>query len=170
MKKKITPKFLFDNIEEIVASLLFTVTLLTVIINVIMRYVIKSGLPWSEELATSCFVWTTFIGAAACYKQRMLLGVDVLVAKFPQGGQNVIRIIADAVMVVLCAVLFYFSIKYVQITHIKPTALLGVSSATISVSLVLCFLDMTVWSVIFLFRDLKSIRTNGKVIIEEREA
>ena len=168
--KKITPKLLFDNLEEIVASLLFFVTLTTVIINVIMRYVIRSGLPWSEELATSCFVWTTFIGAAACYKQRMLIGIEVATSRLPQGAQNVIKLIVDLIMIIMCGVLCYLSVVYVKKTYIKPTALLGVSSATVSVSLILCFLDMTIWSVIFFFRDLKSIRENGRVIIEEKGA
>lgn len=168
--KKITPKFLFDNLEEIVASLLFFVTLITVIINVIMRYVIRSGLPWSEELATSCFVWTTFIGAAACYKQRMLIGIEVVTSKLPRPAQNTVKLIADALMIVMCGVLFYLSIIYVSKTYIKPTALLGVSSATVSVSLVLCFFDMTIWSVIFFFKDFRSIQKHGRVIIEEKEA
>ena len=163
-------KLLFDNIEEIVASLLFTVTLLTVILNVILRYVLKTGFPWSEELATSCFVWTTFIGAAACYKQRTLLGVEILVNRMPLKAQNVVKIITDVIMIVLCGYLFYLSILYVRRTYIKPTALLGVSSATVSTSLILCFFDMTIWSVIFVFKDLKSIRKNGRVIITEKGA
>ena len=68
--KKITPKFIFQNVEEIVASLLFVVTLVLVIINVLTRYVFRTGIPWAEEMATSCFVWTAFIGSAACYKMR----------------------------------------------------------------------------------------------------
>ena len=59
--KKITPKFIFQNMEEIVASLLFVVTLVLVIINVLTRYVFRTGIPWAEEMATSCFVWTAFM-------------------------------------------------------------------------------------------------------------
>ncbi len=168
--KKITPKFIFENIEEIVASLLFIVTLVLVIINVLTRYVFRTGIPWAEEMATSCFVWTAFIGSAACYKMRAHVGVDILVNKLPLRTQNVVKIIVDIMMAFLCAYLFYLSCIYLKRSYRKPTAILGVSSAWVSSSLAISFVDMAVWSVIFIFRDLKSIREHGRVIGPEEEA
>lgn len=168
--KKITPKFIFENIEEIVASLLFIVTLVLVIINVLTRYVFRTGIPWAEEMATSCFVWTAFIGSAACYKMRAHVGVDILVNKLPLRTQNVVKIIVDIMMAFLCAYLFYLSCIYLKRSYRKPTAILGVSSAWVSSSLALSFVDMAVWSVIFIFRDLKSIREHGRVLGPEEEA
>ena len=168
--KKITPKFIFENIEEIVASLLFIVTLVLVIINVLTRYVFRTGIPWAEEMATSCFVWTAFIGSAACYKMRAHVGVDILVNKLPLRTQNVVKIIVDIMMAFLCAYLFYLSCVYLKRSYRKPTAILGVSSAWVSSSLAISFVDMAVWSVIFIFRDLKSIREHGRVLGPEEEA
>ena len=168
--KKITPKFIFENIEEIVASLLFIVTLVLVIINVLTRYVFRTGIPWAEEMATSCFVWTAFIGSAACYKMRAHVGVDILVNKLPLRTQNVVKIIVDIMMAFLCAYLFYLSCIYLKRSYRKPTAILGVSSAWVSSSLAISFVDMAVWSVIFIFRDLKSIREHGWVLGPEEEA
>ena len=136
--KKITPKFIFENIEEIVASLLFVVTLVLVIINVLTRYVFRTGIPWAEEMATSCFVWTAFIGSAACYKMRAHVGVDILVNKLPLKVQNVVKIIVDILMAFLCAYLFYLSCVYLKRSYRKPTAILGVSSAWVSSSLMSC--------------------------------
>ena len=169
MLKKITPQFIFDNIEEIVASLLFVVTLVLVIINVLTRYVFRTGIPWAEEMATSCFVWTAFIGSAACYKMRAHVGVDILVNKFPLKVQNVVKIAVDILMAFLCGYLFYLSCIYVMRSYRKPTPILGVSSAWISASLVISFLDMTIWSVVFIFRDLKSIHEHGRVLGPEEE-
>ena len=168
--KKITPKFIFENIEEIVASLLFIVTLVLVIINVLTRYVFRTGIPWAEEMATSCFVWTAFIGSAACYKMRAHVGVDILVNKLPLRTPNVVKIIVDIMMAFLCAYLFYLSCIYLKRSYRKPTAILGVSSAWVSSSLAISFVDMAVWSVIFIFRDLKSIREHGRVLGPEEEA
>ena len=167
--KKITPGLIFRYFEEIVASVLFCVTLGLVIINVLMRYVFRTGLPWSEEMATSCFVWTSFIGSAACYKRRAHVGVDILVNKLPRSVQNTVKILVDALMVFLCGYLFYISCIYVMRSYRKPTAILGISSAWVSVSLTLCFLDMAIWSILFFFRDTRSIRENGSVITAEQE-
>jgi len=168
--KKYSWRTIFWNLEEIVASLLFVVTLVLVIINVLMRYVFRTGLPWSEELATSCFVWTAFIGSAACYKQRAHVGVDILVNKLPTGAQNIVKTIVNALMIVLCTYLFILSCIYVNRSYRKPTAILGVSSAWVSISLTISFLDMAIWSVIFFFKDLKSIKENGRVITDGEEA
>lgn len=162
--KKITARFIFENIEEIVASLLFVVTLVLVIINVLTRYVFHTGIPWAEEMATSCFVWTAFIGSAACYKMRAHVGVDIVVNKLPLKVQNVVKIVVDILMAFLCAYLFYLSCVYLKRSYRKPTAILGVSSAWVSSSLTISFLDMAIWSIIFIFRDLKSIQIYGRVL------
>lgn len=165
--KKINAKTVFSNLELIVASVLFCITLLLVMLNVITRYVFKTAIPWSEEFATGCFVWTAFIGAAACYKHRAHVGVDLLVNKLPLKGQNVVKIIIDILLFVICIVYFYLSIKYIKRSARKPTPILGISSAYISFSLVLAFLDMSVWSVIFILRDLKSIKLFNRVVSQE---
>lgn len=168
--KKITLRLIVTNLEEIIASLLFTVTLILVIVNVLTRYVFRTGIPWAEEMATSCFVWTAFIGSAACYKRRAHIGVDILVNKMPMSAQNVVKTVVNLFMVFLCGYMFYLSVVYLKRSYRKPTAILGISSAWVSSSLALCFLDMTIWSVVFFFRDLKSIKQNDKVVIEGKEA
>lgn len=165
--KKISAKTVFSNLELIVASVLFCITLLLVMLNVITRYVFKTAIPWSEEFATGCFVWTAFIGSAACYKHRAHVGVDLLVNKLPLKSQNVVKIVIDVLMFAICAIYFYLSIKYIKRSARKPTPILGISSAYISFSLVLAFLDMSVWSVIFIMRDLKSIRLFKRVVSQE---
>ena len=167
--KKITPKFIFQYIEEIVASLLFVVTLVLVIVNVLTRYVFRTGIPWAEEMATSCFVWTAFIGSAACYKMRAHVGVDILVNKFPLRVQNVVKIVVDILMAFLCGYLFYISCIYLMRSYRKPTAILGVSSAWVSSSLSISFLDMAIWSVVFIVQDWKSIKKYGRVLGPEEE-
>ena len=68
-----------SNFEEIIASLFFCLTLILVLVNIFMRYFLKTGIPWSEEVATGCFVWTVFIGAAAAFKENQHIGIDILV-------------------------------------------------------------------------------------------
>lgn len=165
--KKISVKYIFENFEGIIASLLFCVTLLLVMLNVITRYVFKTGIPWSEEFATGCFVWTAFVGAAACYKYRAHVGVDLIVNRLPSVPQNIIKIIIDVLMAVLCGIFFVLSIKYIIRSARKPTPILGISSAYISSSLVVSFFDMTIWSIIFIVRDLKSIRLFKRVVSQE---
>lgn len=165
--KNITAKFIGKYFEEIISSVLFLVTLTLVIINVITRYVFRTGIPWAEEFATGCFLWTAFIGSAACYKRRQHVGVDILVNKFPIKAQNTIKMIVDCILAFLCSYMFYISCIYIARSYRKPTAILGISSVTFSISLTLSFIDMAIWSFIFIFKDWKSIKENGRVIGEE---
>ncbi len=165
--KKLSAKLIFENFEGIVASILFCITLLLVMLNVITRYVFKTGIPWSEEFATGCFVWTAFVGSAACYKYRAHVGVDLIVNRLPSAPQNAVKIIIDLLMTILCGIFFVLSIKYIIRSARKPTPILGISSAYVSSSLVVSFFDMTIWSIIFILRDLKSIRLFKRVVSQE---
>ena len=147
-------KFILQNLEDLVASAFLIVTTSLVIINIIMRYILNSGLVWSEEVATGCFVWSVFIGAVAVFKHRGHVGVDLLVKRFPAALQKVVRLLTDLILVVLNGYMAYLSVLYIQTSYTKMTPVLGVSSAYISTSVLIAFVLMTVYAVKFVIGDL----------------
>jgi len=147
-------KFILQNLEDLVASAFLIVTTVLVIINIITRYILNSGLVWSEEVATGCFVWSVFIGAVAVFKHRGHVGVDLLVKRFPAALQKAVRLITDLILVVLNGYMAYLSVLYIQTSYTKMTPVLGVSSAYISTSVLIAFVLMTVYSVKFVIGDL----------------
>lgn len=147
-------KFILQNLEDLVASAFLIVTTILVIINIIMRYILNSGLVWSEEVATGCFVWSVFIGAVAVFKHRGHVGVDLLVKRFPAALQKVVRLLTDLILVVLNGYMAYLSVLYIQTSYTKMTPVLGVSSAYISTSVLIAFVLMTVYAVKFVIGDL----------------
>ena len=60
-----TLSFILNNFEDLISAFFISVTTILVVINIILRYIFNSGLVWSEEVATGCFVWSVFIGAVA---------------------------------------------------------------------------------------------------------
>jgi TRAP-type C4-dicarboxylate transport system permease small subunit len=159
--KDITPKKIICNLLEIASGAFFIVCTVLVLINVFLRYFLNTGLYWSEEICTSCFVWGVYLGAAACYKRQMHLGVDVIVKRLPSMIQKIVTIIVDILLIVLNAYITYESYVYVSLSHTKPTAVLNVSTAFISTSLVISFACMTLFSVNFLIQDLTGRRNKG---------
>ncbi len=147
-------KFILQNLEDLVASAFLIVTTVLVIINIIMRYILNSGLVWSEEVATGCFVWSVFIGAVAVFKHRGHVGVDLLVKRFPAVLQKAVRLITDLILVVLNGYMAYLSVLYIQTSYTKMTPVLGVSSAYISSSVLIAFVLMTIYAVKFVIGDL----------------
>jgi len=113
----------------------------------------NTGIYWSEEVATICFVWFVFLGSSVAYRKNAHLGVDLLVKRLPGKIRVVVEIIVDIVLIVINVYLFYLSIKYVGKTYVKPTAVLAISSAYVSSSLIVSFGLCTLHAVVKLVKD-----------------
>jgi len=161
-----TFKKIISNLEEIIASGFIILTTILVVINVFMRYFLRSGLYWSEEVATGSFVWAVFIGAVAGYKRGKHIGVDILVNLLPEKTQKVVVIIVDMVLVFLNGYMTYLAVIFISLSYIKPTPVLGISSAYISSALLVSFALVTIYSVIFLVKDIrrKDFSKGGEIL------
>lgn len=147
-----------DNFEEIIASLFFCFTLILVLVNIFMRYFLKTGIPWSEEVATGCFVWTVFIGAAAAFKENQHIGIDILVKYLSDDKKHLVKLFVDVLLLIVIAFITVLSIQYIFTSYTKPTPVLGVSSAYISSAIPVGFILMLMRSIQFLINDLKIVK------------
>ena len=149
-------KFTFSlgNLEEIIASFFLVITTALVVLNIIMRYFLNSGLVWSEEVATGCFVWSVFIGAIAAFKHRGHVGVDILVKLLPPTLRWGVNLLMDIILVILNGYMAYLAVTYVMITYTKMTPVLGVSSAYISSVVPISFVMMTFYALRFVWQDI----------------
>lgn len=155
MKEK-TIKTIFSNTLEILAGMFLIICTGLVIVNVFLRYFLNTGLYWSEEVCTGCFVWAVYLGAAACYKRKMHMGVDVIVNKLPDAAKRAVTIIMDILLVALNMYITYQSFVYVSLSYTKPTPVLNISTAFISSSLVISFFCMTIFSIKFVIDDIRN--------------
>ncbi len=150
-------KLFFNNFEEIFASLFIIATTVIVLVNVFLRYFVKTGLFWSEEVATICFVWSVFLGSAAAYRRGAHIGVDILVNKFPKPIRNTIKLLVNLILIVVNAYILYLSVVFVSLSYVKPTAVLGISSAWVSSSLIVSFGLTTIYSIMHFVNCAKMI-------------
>ena len=105
MNKKL--KYVLCNPEQILACVFIIITTGLVLVNVFLRYFMKTGLYWTEEVSTSCFVWSVFLGAASAYRNGMHIGVDMLVNKLPRVLRNLVKIVVDLILVAVNGYIFY---------------------------------------------------------------
>ncbi|NTV57480.1 MAG: TRAP transporter small permease subunit, partial [Deltaproteobacteria bacterium] len=68
----------FSIIEDWLLFVPTMVALISLFINVIMRYGFNYSLAWSEELVREVIIVTTFIGCSAAVKARAGVKIDVL--------------------------------------------------------------------------------------------
>lgn len=150
---KLSIKGFIHNFEEFLCGV-FLVTMITlVIVNVFLRYLFDYSIFWAEEVATICFVWCVFIGASATYKHKMDMGIDLLIKKLPATLERRIRFAVQLILLVLNGYIFYMAIVFTNIAWVKPTAVLGVSSAVINSALIVGFGLITFHTVRFIYRD-----------------
>ncbi|WP_082235404.1 TRAP transporter small permease [Halobacillus massiliensis] len=69
--------------------------------NVVLRYLFNSGITWSEEMSRYFFVWLVFLGAIAALKDRMHLGVDLVVNLLPDKAKKVVFFISNGLVLYL---------------------------------------------------------------------
>ena len=112
MKKKVTPKVILKNLDAIVTSVTLLSCVILVNSNIIMRYFFNSPIKWSEEIVTSLFVWTCFIGSAYAYRRHEHLGVDILVKHMPGGMRRTVSSVMAVIELLVLIMLTWISAEY----------------------------------------------------------
>ena len=69
--------------EEWTLFIMVTVALVSLFLNVVLRYGFNYSLAWSEELVRDVVICTTFIGCSAALKSRSMICIDAPVQIFP---------------------------------------------------------------------------------------
>lgn len=113
MKKKITPKLVLGNLDAIITGSTLAICVIMVNVNVICRYILKSPIKWTEEVVTSLFVWTVFIGSAYAYRKHAHLGVDIVVNLLHGKAQKLVSDIVAIVEFAILTMLTVISSQYV---------------------------------------------------------
>ncbi|MEH6451630.1 MAG: TRAP transporter small permease [Psychromonas sp.] len=141
------------NFEEILASIAISITVLMVIINVFLRYGFGFVVPWSEELSVICFIWAVYFGISSCYKHRLHMGVDVVIALLPDAAKRPFRLVISCFLLILNIILAYLSYDYTMLST-KVTPVMGMSYFTINGVLFVCFSLMAIHTLKFIKDDL----------------
>ena len=143
---------------------MFAITMVLVIINVFSRYFFNAPIAWVEEVATSCFVYTVFVGAAWCLRTRQHVGVDLLVDRLPEKAREVVHLLTDIVILVLNGYVTYLSVLFMRSSKVKTMPILKISSVYLNASLTIGFGLMAIYSLVNLIQD---IRHMGKARADE---
>lgn len=153
--------FLLKNIEEILASIAISITVLVVIVNVVLRYGFGFVVPWSEELSVICFIWAVYLGISSCYKHKLHMGVDVVVAMLPEKAKIPFRLCVSVFLLALNILMAVLSYQYLMLSN-KVTPVMGVSYFVINGVLLLCFSLMAIHTVRFIANDVASLKRSAK--------
>lgn len=113
MKKKSLFMRVLTNLDAVICGSTLAVCVVLVNLNVIFRYFLNSPIKWTDEVVTSLFIWTVFMGSAYAHRRHAHLGVDIVVNLIHGRTRAVIEFVMDIMQILVLALLTYISAQYV---------------------------------------------------------
>lgn len=111
------------KISNFAVVISLSIMALLVFLNIILRYIFGSGLPWAEELARYLFVWMVFLGAIVALQQKSHLSVDLITSAVPPKIKKALELISN--LIVLFVILLILQGSWamtVQNLHVSAPA------------------------------------------------
>lgn len=85
--------WLDQNFEKYVCVVIFMVFTAVMIVNVFMRYVIGSAIPWASDLVLFMFVWFVWFAISFGFRNGAHVNVTAVVGLLPEKGQRIMSIV-----------------------------------------------------------------------------
>lgn len=106
-------RFIDEKLEEYFLMSTLTVTVALIFLQVIMRYVFKNSLSWSEELARYIFLWQAWVSTSYAVKKSKHIRVEIINKYFSKEGRKALELF---VLATWAAFSFFFSYKSYNLT------------------------------------------------------
>ena len=107
-----------------IAQISLVIMLVTVFMNVVLRYCFNSGITWAEEVPRLLVTLFTFLACAIGCRDHMHISVGLVYNRFKEGSKarKFLDVLSD-IAVLLCGIaLLYYGIMY--IVRLRPGTLL----------------------------------------------
>ena len=96
--------------KALAGTLIFAMVsiLLTVIWQVVSRYVLKDPASVTEELSRFILIWIGILGAAYAYRQNAHLGFNLVVERQSAAVKRVLLTLVEVIVIVFCVLVMLF--------------------------------------------------------------
>lgn len=91
---------------ERIVTIMITATVIIILLQVFMRYVISSPLSWTEQVARYLFIWMMMLGVPIMFYRKMYMAFDLVFDSLPPKMQKVLSIIIKVTIAIFA--LFFF--------------------------------------------------------------
>lgn len=112
---------ILDKIEEYVMYSLLVVMFVTVLAQIVSRYIFNSPLLFTEEISLLSFLWVTMLGTGFCFKHNLNTRITLLIDLFSDRVKGVINIVINTACAGLMCFFFFPALRF-TITQSKVTS------------------------------------------------
>ncbi len=113
MKKKSLSRRILSNFDAVICGTTLMICVILVNLNVIFRYFLNNPIKWTDEVVSSLFIWTVFMGSAYAHRKHAHLGVDIVVNLIHGNARKTIELVMDILQILILVLLTYTSAQYV---------------------------------------------------------
>lgn len=103
-----------DKIVSIICVALTFLMFLSVLYQVIGRYLIQISIAWTEEAARYCMIWLAFLGASMLVRSGENSSVTFIKDRFSEKVRRYLDLLILAVMLVFMLTIFFISLSQVR--------------------------------------------------------
>lgn len=116
-----------------------------IFLQVVFRYIFKSPLAWSEELARFLFIWMTFIASYVGARKGAHIGVEALQKALPYPGGKILKTLSNLICTAFFFIIAYYTISFWPklMTQISPA--LSLPMAFVYLSMIIGSAFMAFW-------------------------
>ena len=148
----------FDFIDSLVKKIcifLAGLMVLTVVLQVVCRYLLKNPLPWTEELSRYLLIWLSFLGGSSLVRLQENMFVDFFITKMPPKILIVCKRVLNSVVVVFLILILWYAIQiYPKVSARQVTPALQMSIFYVQVSVIIGLVLMMIQTINLLLSDI----------------
>jgi len=97
--------------ETVLATVVVSIMVVSIFLQVFFRYVMQMGLPWSEEVARYAMIYLIFLGVSIGTRQGAHIGIDAFVNMLSPSVRKAVAVLVSVISLVVLAVLFDLSLQ-----------------------------------------------------------
>jgi TRAP-type C4-dicarboxylate transport system permease small subunit len=138
------------------------VALVSLFVNVVLRYGFNYSLAWSEELVREVIIYTTFIGCSAAVKNRSMIKIDALVQLVPK-LKTPLSFFSNFATLIFSVMMIYYGwlMALLQVRTHQKTIILQIPLVYLYAILPLMGTMMLIRTIQVIYEDITQARTPG---------
>lgn len=115
-----------ERVLDVVLGTMLLVIAVSIIWQVIGRYVFDKAPSWSEEVARQVMVWIALLGAGATLRSGNHITVLALLDRLPPRAERVVLAIRDALVALIAVVICVYGYDFAQLNDFQDSAALEI--------------------------------------------
>lgn len=139
----------YCRVEEVIVGIGLSLIVALTFTNAILR-LFDHPIVSVDDISKLLFSWSAFLGADVALRHSRLVGMDIVVKKFPIRVQKIVAIIVHIIMILLLLVLTVNAFK--SVPWARPFYTLGISFGTVYISVPVCAILMIFTCIIRIFK------------------